>query len=468
MTLVPPQVDTWPPFGPPAGIFPGPGATADPPTNQIFLNDFPGADPTGATFSDTALAAAQAAAGSAYQIVMGIGTYKFAGNYTVKRNQSLVGLGSAVTKVNWTGSGVFISQNDTAGWNPFASVAGSVSRFSVTTTAQAGRIGLEYGDLLRITNTDLVFVGFLGAGSKGYLGKNSAGWSEEGIHQVRCYNCTDAFVWDTGSFDYSFYNFYANIFTGTAGNVLTLQNNVQLAGGFLILNANCGTIAGNAGWLIALDPGDAAGTSFFRGSVSIFAETDGSVGTGHIPIVIGGGTACQLNVVGNMEGIAGSGGVKWGASTFTGLNRFSIAGRLNFNEVTPQLGAMASGDAQVTWGTLAKREVSALGSNLAGAMFLNSADTFFYQLGATVTPTVAAGFTTTTPTRKVYDLYFKCNNAGGCVVTWSSMPGGTPLFAGAGAAPALSIVVGQIDHLRLTWSPVLGKCIVEVMALGLA
>ena len=92
-----------------------------------------------------------------------------------------------------------------------------------------------------------------------------------------------------------------------------------------------------------------------------------------------------------------------------------------------------------------------------------------YQLGASVT----LSWRQASPPpfgqlkKRTFDLYMKCNNTGGCTVTWTSMPGGTPLFA-AGTPPTTSAVIGQVDHWRLTWSPTLGKCVLEVIATGLA
>lgn len=435
-------------------------------TNVVFLNNY-GGDPTGATFSDTALAAARTAGGAVHQVVLGIGTYKFAGNYTFVRNQSIIGMGSALTKVNYTGSGPWVSQNDTAAWNSFSSIAGAISGMTVNGTSTAGQIGAEYGDILGINNLDLVFQNFLGAGSIGYYGKNVSGWAEHGIHQVRCFNCTDAFIWDTLSFDWSVWDLYANIFSGTAGNVLTLRNGAQVIAKALYLDANCGTIAGNTGWLLAIDPGGAGvGTSFLKGNISIAAETDGTVGTGHIPLVIGGSATSQFGGAGVFEGTVGAGGIKWGASTLQSPAQLSFGGRINFNEVTPFLGQMSAADSQVTWGPTAKRVVDhTAAGNLAGAMFLNSADVHIYPLGTTCTPSISAGISTTTPTQKSWDIYFKCNHTGGCSVTWSSMPGGTPLFAG-NTPPTLSTVIGQVDHLTFTWQPTVGKFLVEVISLG--
>ncbi|MEJ0072849.1 MAG: hypothetical protein WDN27_02035 [Candidatus Saccharibacteria bacterium] len=116
-----------------------------------YLDTF-GADPTGTAFSDAALASAISGGYKAF--IFGIGTYKFANNYTWTTNVSIKGQGKAQTKVNFTGQGDFLrlyrtSNFVTAGAGPeiigFAiDGSGAINGASDTAPTTA----LHYGDWL--------------------------------------------------------------------------------------------------------------------------------------------------------------------------------------------------------------------------------------------------------------------------------------------------------------------------------
>lgn len=433
-------------------------------TSQIYVNTF-GADPTN-TFDSTAAFTKAinfatnngANPTAAYQLVGGVGTYLLPnGIPTVfARHQSYTAPGSGLSALNHTGTGTCIVQSDAAQYGA-GSIAGPFSGFRIVGTAN-GTAGFQYGDMIRIHNTDIVVQGYTGAGTFGYYGLNTVGLAEEAYHQVNVINCLNSICFDTHSFDYSTYFFYVNVFINQGvGDILTIQNGAQLVGGNgFTLAYNAGTQGAGGSRLIAVDPAG-TGPSIVNTAVNIVGETDGA-GTGHIPVFLGN-AGSQWVTTGKLMGLANT--AKWGASTLGSNGFFSHSPHLSFNETTPQLGQMSLGDTMVIYGGVIHKQFSNLAGNWSGSLNLQFADTFHFRMGAA---TVIAPAGDLTNARSV-TLYLVCNNGGANAVTWPTGAGGGPIFAG-NVAPVMSTVVGHIDVIRLDYSPTLQRYMVIPLLLN--
>lgn len=279
---------------------------SDPPI-LLYVNDY-GADPTGATDSTAAFVTAQAAGGSdPYLLVAGVGAYKIGTSEnltTFGQFQGMIGQGSALTTIDYVGADTCIyayNADFTA-----SSTGGVFGGFFINgANASAGAIGMSVGNLNTIRAHDIQIWNFSGSASIGLQFKNSsspAGNSEQSEWTaIMVGYCADCVVFDTGSFDYSVYQFL--IEAEADQNGITLQNDASLAGCRLEVRGNFTTGASNTGYVLGLDPeGAGSGSSFIsNGLLYVNVECDGSTGIGHTTIAMGGSSSCQLIGMGVMS-----------------------------------------------------------------------------------------------------------------------------------------------------------------------
>jgi hypothetical protein len=271
-----------------------------PPLRLIYADSY-GADPTGATDSTAALLLAQAGGGSgAYQIVLSAGTDVVGTSQDLAvfgRNQGITGQGSSVTTLSYKGSGICVNSFDSS-FSSSLSVSGRFGRFAIDgTTAGAGAIGMKHGQLLRARCDDILIRNFSGTGSKGLWFKNTTSgsqWAEEGEWTaINLNNNTVGVLFDTGSFDYSLYQFV--FLTGSNQDGIRLINDASIEGCRLEVRGNFSAGAGNTASVISLDPGNASGTSRIDGcQIYVNVECDGVSGTGHFTISAAGGSSSQF------------------------------------------------------------------------------------------------------------------------------------------------------------------------------
>jgi hypothetical protein len=314
--------------------------------NLIYIDEY-GADPTGISFSDTAMAAAQAAAGSGpYLIVGGAGTYKFAGSYSFGRQQGFLCPGSAVTTLVYTGDSILLN----AWYDSFSastSIGGKFGGFTIDgTSAGSAAAGMRWGDLLRARCSDIRIQNFTGASAKGLYMHNVNGWSEQGEWTgISLANCTSHAYFDTGSFDYSYYRFVIEAQAGQDG--IRMENNASIEGGFFELLGNFQAAAGNTGAVFALDRLNPSTGSARIDSVlmNVGVEPDGTTGLGHYTVLMLGGSSEQFNGNGVLRFLTpGGGNQPFQAGTFGGS--FGIMGIVE----EPSLGQLNNGDAGVFQG----------------------------------------------------------------------------------------------------------------------
>jgi hypothetical protein len=435
-----------------------PYASGGAPTLQLVYLDQLGADPTGAAFSDTAMAAAITALGtSPGKIVLGKGAYKFANGYSFSSvEQGLTGPGSALTTLTYTGTGTFLSfwvSTFTASTNIGAPVGGfAINGFG----AGAGSVGMRWGDLNRARVNDLLISGFnASAASIGLYLHNVNGWSEQGEWTaVNLVQNSIGVCFDTNSFDYSVFQFVIDANSGQDG--VRLQNSAQVQGARLEVRGNFNSGAGNTGAVLAFDRGNTAGTSQVGGQVLVDVECDGSTGLGHFSIVIGNNFGAGP--------IVGGGILRFndGTIAFQGMsnpNSVTLSFYGNVNDHT--LGLMQNGDAVAFTGSTDRQTIGTLATALfSGTIFAEAGDLYAFQLASgaqalTITGTGTWG--------KKLDLFIAQPASGAAgTATWTGVK-----WAG-GAAPALSSTNGFVDHIRLTYMPAQGFWYGELVALHYA
>lgn len=420
-----------------------PGAPA-PALQLIYLDNY-GSDPTGTTFSDAAMAAAQAAGGSgAYQIVAGQGTYKFANSYNFARNQGLKGQGSSQTTFTYTGSSTFLNFWFSS-FTASTSVGGPVSGFTINGFgAGAGAVGMRWGDLNKPRVNDILIAGFnASAASIGLYMHNVNGWSEEGewtaINLVQ--NSTNVYF-DTNSFDYSIYQFVIVANSGQDG--VRMENAALLTGCRLEIRGNFTSGVGNTGSVIVMDKlAVGSGTCVIsQASLDIVVECDGSTGVGHFSVRQLGAAGSQFNGFGAVGFIPET--IAFQAPTFSGS--YGLGGNIQF----PTLGYMDTTDAFVAQGATQWLQYGNTSTNFAFngmSIFPGNGDyqAFILPNGAI---TINSFFGTNYARTRRIEIMFKQPSGGAAgTITW---PAG---IKWAGGTHALSAANNAIDKVRLTYYP---------------
>ena len=254
--------------------------------NQIYINDY-GADPTGVSFSDTALAAAQSYLGSAAGTILlqQGGTYKFNNAYTFGPGQGLVCPGnSGSCLLYYYGSSVFIHAYDpsfnTSSISPLVSVGGIFSGFTIDGThAGSAAKGFQIGDL----NSPIVNIGiqnFSGATAVGAWLCSTVGWVDTGVISIATTNNTTHILFDNNGGSASFgacnFSFVQDAQPNQDG--VTFKNSCQAQGGTFALSG--GYIGGisNTGSVLKLGA-DSTNAGLRDVGVNIAVECDSGAGT---------------------------------------------------------------------------------------------------------------------------------------------------------------------------------------------
>jgi hypothetical protein len=408
----------------------------------VYLDDYD-PDPTGATFSDTAMAAAQTAGGAGpYLIAAGAGAYKFAGSYRFIRNQGLVAAGSPFTTFTYTGDSVFIDALDET-WNSASSAGGRFGGFLVNGSgAGASAVGMRWGDLLRGRCSDITISSFTGASAIGLYLSNVSGWSEEAEWTaINVGNCTTNVYFNNGSFDYSSYQLVIEAESGQDG--IRMENGASLEGVRLQLFGNFLTGADNTAAVIAMDrlnPG--TGSSRIDNSfIDIAVEPDGTTGTGHYTVLMLGGSSSQFTGTGVLQFLApGGGNQPFQAGTFT--HQFGFSGVVN----EPGLGYLSGGDASAFQGGTQWAAAGDLGTGNGLQIYTQFADVQAFQLGNGANGTVAF-YGNLDRSRKIDLLIAQPSSGAAGTLTW---PGSVVWPRGA-SAPALATANGAVDRVRLLY-----------------
>jgi hypothetical protein len=409
----------------------------------IYVDEYAGTDYTGATDSTAGFLLAQAAGGSGpYRLVLGEGTYLLGTSEnlnTFGREQGLTGPGHELCTISYAGNATCLAAYDSSFGN--SSLGGQFGGFTMDgTNAGADAVGLSWGNLLVGRGHDIVIQNFSGASAMGIYFHNGAdAWSEEAEWTgIKTNNCTVGVCFDTGSFDYSVYQFLIVALSGQDG--LRLQNNASLEGCRLELRGNFTTGAGNTGAVIAIDRSNSSGTSRIdKALMFISVEPDGSTGLGHYTVLMQGGSSSQFNGTGVLHFLPGSPGFQ--AGTFAGSYGFS--GLID----EPGLGSMVNGDAGVFWGGTEWNVRGSLASGgFGGTVYTSYGDIQCFQLSSGSNSLTFSGAPSLRAKRVELFIAQPASGAAG-TVTW------TNVTWQAGSAPVLQTANSAVDRLRFTWLP---------------
>jgi hypothetical protein len=298
----------------------------------IYVNDH-GADPTGATFSDTAVAAAVTALGSSPgAIVFGPGTYKIANSVgTFGAGQSIIGQGRGLTTLSFHGTGDVMWVKGTSTTNPPA--GGVISGLTIDGASAgtgASSAGIHAGDIFGLKIDNVLVQNFTVTGSKGIWFDDRVAWMERSDVSAVVINCTTCVLFDgstqTGlfpSFDYSRYNFEIVPFANQNG--VTLTGNAQWAGCQVRIIGNPQAGSSNTGAILTVGTSGTDGSQIAGGtSLAISMECDGTSGqVGHAAINVGSDASLiafgTLNFANYVSGLAFTPGTVTGKMAFTEL-----------------------------------------------------------------------------------------------------------------------------------------------------
>jgi hypothetical protein len=405
-----------------------------------------GADPTGAADSTAPFQAAITALGSNPGVItMPAGTFLISGPLVFGRNQGMTGQGRGVTKISYTGTGTCVAAFDSS-FSSTLSFGGRFSGFTIDGTgAGASAVGMSWGNLGTARCSDIEIKNFTGGSAVGLKFKNgttNVNWSEEAEWAgVLVSNNTVNVLYDTGSFDYSLYQFVIQANAGQDG--IRFQNDASLEGVRFEVRGNFKTgVSSNTGAVLNFDPGNAAGTSRIDGQIFVSVECDGSSGVGHSTLVMAGSSSSKFVGTGVLEFLDETIAFQ-GANIVTAPGpQFGFSGRV----VDHLLGKMSPGDALAVQGGSQWTEFGSLATAFPATIFLKSGDLQAFRLANGVN-TVAFG-SDLTRARKI-DLFLAQPASGAKgTVTWP----GNVVWPG-GVAPVLKANNGAVDRIRLLYLP---------------
>lgn len=313
-------------------------ALTDAPIQQKLyrVDDF-GADPTGATFSDAAVAAARTAMGDDPGVlVFGIGEYRLSAGLNLENGtsfglyQGVRGQGAGATRIVYTGEDAcFEFRNLDWEFNTASEPSGGIHGMWIYgwENTNSNTYGIRYGDIGRMRVSDVHIAGFNQPGCAGLFGDNHVAWSERGDIECSVEQCTTAFLFQGcmpnglqsygTSFDYSRYrltfvvipNQDAFVLRSRVGGMATTMNGIDLA-----LTGNCNNAPSggtNTGTLfrVGRDNDDPAALS---GELYVNVETSGYAnGVSHFDFSMGDGpyweVSSRVSAVGSINLIPFSG-----------------------------------------------------------------------------------------------------------------------------------------------------------------
>jgi hypothetical protein len=422
---------------------------------RVFVDAY-GADPTGVADSTAAFVAAQTAGGSAYVLVLGEGTYTLGTSAdigTFGPNQSMVGQGASATKLSYKGNGTCVAVYNSA----FSSsaVGGSFAGFTIDgSSAGSSAVGMSWGNLCTGRGNDIAINNFTGASSIGLSFKNGASaWSEASQWTaIDLSGNTVGVQFDTGSFDYSIYQFLIYATAGQDG--VRLQNNAALEGCRIEVRGNFVAGSGNTAAVIAVDRGASSGTSRIDGAqMYVNVECDGSTGTGHYTVLLGGGSSSMFTGTGVLQ--FNDETISFQGVSITGSATFGFGGLVHDHA----LGKMQNGDAAAFQGATQWNVKGSLTTNTSAQVYTHFADVQAFQLGNGAT-TLALYEAPNNRARRIELLIAQPASGAAGTITWPSsvyFPGGRPV---------LSTANGAVDRVRLTYLPSSGNWYGELTGAG--
>lgn len=142
-------------------------------------------------------------------------------------------------------------------FDTLSSWGGVLDRFTIDgTSAQAGAVGLHYGDLEGgVLGPDLWVNNFTGAGSVGVLFDNAVSWTENIYGRLVVRNCTTCvrFAVTTGDVSFMYNDLTLKLYVWPNQDGLDFEGGADYSSGFLAVKANClRSTTANAGSLIKI------------------------------------------------------------------------------------------------------------------------------------------------------------------------------------------------------------------------
>lgn len=419
-----------------------PFASSKPP-NWVNVANY-GVDLTGTNDSSTGLLAAIAAmpSGGGRLYIPSGSTIKFSQTLSFIQDQGIFGDGSDCVTLHYTGSGTALSIS-IQGTFTGGQYAGTFEGFYIDGYSAGGSaVGIKYGNLQGLHMRDVRVYGFGGVGI--YFVNAGGNWAEQGNVQAQVTQCgtansttSAAVIFDTGSFDYSNFDFLIGATTATGG--VYLQNGAKLQGAQLRMRGNFYGAVTNTAAVLGIDVGNTSGTSVIWAFFDVAVETDGS-NTGHYTVLMGGTSAsCQLTGTGVLSFTNNT--INFRGASIPGSAIFGFSGVLN----DTVLGEMAQGDAAVFEGGTQWSAPGSLTLNPSGNLYFQFGDVYEFRLN---NGSNSLTFHGTSNYIKRVDLWIAQPATGAAgTVSWPSVK-----WASA-AAPTLSSTNGYVDHVRLTYLP---------------
>lgn len=270
---------------------------------KAFDLNFYDADPSGATFSDTAMSDLLTEMSTNRGVIEGgVGTYKLNTGISLIPGQGIEAEGPGATTIHFTGSGDCLRVHDASAVDVVPGTAGPLNGFTIDGTgADINTSGLHIGDIYMPRMRDVRIRNFTNTGAVGFWADNTSTWTERGDVEAVIDNCTQAVVFDTHGtlhgFSHSTWRFHLQVLEGQNG--VQFKNNASMNEMHLRITGNFERGAGNTGAVLTL--ADDADVSIGFGSLEIQAEANGS-GTGHKTVEMGAASsltaACTFDFVG--------------------------------------------------------------------------------------------------------------------------------------------------------------------------
>ncbi len=420
------------------------------------LNNY-GADPTGTSFSDTALGNIMTAMGSKPGTVTCSipGTYKFANSYSFGPGQGIsTGFPTLSVIFSYTGNSAFIFSGDpafnTSNSSPLASICGPMNGFTIDgASAGSSAVLFQYGDQ-NLVNINIGVQNATGASAIGALLKPKIGWINYGSVIISSNNCTQHAVFDgsavggtaIGGVDFKLYQ------TASANqNGVVLKGTCQLQGGtFELFGEYLGGSGTNTGSVISIGADSTSCSILNFSEFNVNAESaTGAGNTGHVSVAIGSSSAF-LGCAGQME-FRNPSSASFQVSTGTNANltSFSFFGFVYAQTSGDVLGNPYSGVGTIGWATTAR------GGQLEAVGVVDSSS-FYPSSGSVFDLTLSSGSNTRTiygsaPTYgQKLTLFLTAGTTSTLTITGVLTPSGSGLIG------PTSVTSGYVDIVELRYN----------------
>ena len=417
-----------------------------------------GADPTGVSSSDTALAAIMTAMGSnPGTVTCSIpGTYKFANAYSFGPGQGIsTGFPNLSVVFHYTGNATFIFSGDPAfnasNTSPLASVCGPMTGFTIDgTSAGASAVLFQYGDQ-NLVNINIGVQNATGASAIGALLKPKIGWINYGSVIISSANCTQHAVFDgsgvgggtaIGGVDFKFYQ--------TANqnqNGIVLRSTFQLQGGtFELFGEYLGGSGTNTGSVFSIGADSTSCSILNFTEFNVNAESNTGAGNvGHVSVAIGSNGAF-LGCIGQMQfRNPFSASFQVSTGTNTNLTSFSFFGFVYAQTSGDVLGNPYSGVGTIGWATTARGgQLEAIGIVDSSSFYPSSGSVFNLTLAANANTRTIYG-SAPAYAQKI-TLFLTAATSSTLTIT------GVLTTSGSGLIGPTSTVAGRLDIVELRWN----------------